>query len=114
MLQYLDGYPINLPARYGDRTALFTKVFIVSNININEQYRNVQQNEPRTWQAFLRRITNMKYYSFGGVYEFLLNTSYIPCDKELDRIVEKQNKENEKYKDILLSMLNDDSCTMRC
>lgn len=85
MLQYLDGYPINLPARYGDRTALFTKVYLVSNINLSNQYTNVQTYEPRTWQAFLRRIQHMSYYSRDGVYDYELNPSYLLSDSEIER-----------------------------
>lgn len=32
MLEVLDGYPVNLPCRYTDKVACFTKVYIVSNI----------------------------------------------------------------------------------
>ncbi len=32
MLKYLDGYPLKLPCRYNDKTACFTKVYVVSNI----------------------------------------------------------------------------------
>lgn len=56
MLKYLDGYPIRLPARYGDRIACYTKAYLVSNIPIEKQYPNVQIDEPETWAAFLRRF----------------------------------------------------------
>ena len=56
MLNYLDGYPISLPCRYADKTACFTKVFIVSNIPFEKQYSNVQTDEPVTFDAFRRRI----------------------------------------------------------
>lgn len=56
MLQYIDGYPCMLPARYSDKVACFTKVFIVSNISFEKQYPNVQAEEPESWNAFTRRI----------------------------------------------------------
>lgn len=56
MLVYLDGYPISLPARYHDRQACYSKVYIVSNIGLYSQYPNIQIEEPVTWAAFLRRI----------------------------------------------------------
>ncbi len=56
MLQYLDGYPLRLPARYADRQACFTMVFIVSNIPLEKQYQSIQAEEPETWNAFKRRI----------------------------------------------------------
>lgn len=57
MLTYLDGYPINLPCRYADKPAAFTKVYIISNIPIEKQYVEVQKYEPETYRAFLRRFT---------------------------------------------------------
>jgi hypothetical protein len=62
MLNYLDGYPLELPCRYFDKTACYTTVYIVSNIPLEQQYPNVQNDEPNTWQAFLRRINNV--YNF--------------------------------------------------
>ena len=56
MLNYLDVHPLMLPARYTDKVACFRKVYIISNIPLEEQYLSVQQNEPETWQAFSRRI----------------------------------------------------------
>ena len=56
MLIYLDGYPFSLPCRYNNKIACYTKVFIVSNIPLEEQYPEVQRNEPETWNAFRRRI----------------------------------------------------------
>lgn len=62
MLSYLDGYPIALPARYANRQACYTSVYIISNIDLSEQYKNVQENEPATWKAFLRRIHHVIEY----------------------------------------------------
>ena len=63
MLKYLDGYPVNLPCRYADKVACFTKVFVVSNIPFESQYPNIQYDEPETWAAFRRR--------FFDIYEML-------------------------------------------
>lgn len=56
MLTYLEGYPIELPCRYANKVACFTKVFLISNIPLEKQYPNVQTDEPRSWEAFKRRI----------------------------------------------------------
>ena len=63
MLNYLDGYPLALPARYSQRQACYTTVYIISNINLSQQYKNVQENEPATWRAFLRRIHHVLEYN---------------------------------------------------
>ena len=49
-----------LPCRYEDKVACFTEVYIISNIPLEQQYPNVQVEEPESYAAFLRRI-NEKY-----------------------------------------------------
>ena len=78
MLDYLDGYPLNLPARYAQRVACFTTVYIISNIDLSEQYPNVQHDEPATWKAFLRRI--------GKVIEYHTNAPPVDHGPALDYI----------------------------
>lgn len=56
MLNWLDGHPITLPARYADRIAKFTRVYICSNWELDEQYHLLQDRSPETWQALIRRI----------------------------------------------------------
>jgi len=60
MLKYLDGYPVMLPCRYADKVACYTKVFIISNYSLDQQYPNVQMDNPRTWAAFCRRINHVQ------------------------------------------------------
>lgn len=66
MLNYLDGYPISLPARYANRVACYETVYIVSNIDLERQYPTVQQDELATWKAFLRRIHKVIEYKADG------------------------------------------------
>ncbi len=66
MLNYLDIYPINLPARYNDRVACYTKVYLTSNIPLEQQYRDIQRDKLETWRAFLRRIHNIIEYLPDG------------------------------------------------
>lgn len=70
MLQWIDGYPCILPARNADKVACFTKVFIVSNIDLDKQYPNVQVEDVKSWNAFIRRINN--------VYRFIKNDGSLP------------------------------------
>ena len=62
MNNIMDGYPLKLPARYSDKTALFTKVFIISNLELEKQYSKVQDEHPKVWEAFLRRIQTVITY----------------------------------------------------
>ena len=66
MLNYLDIYPINLPARYNDRVACYTKVYLTSNIPLEQQYRDIQRDKLETWRAFLRRVKNVIEYLPDG------------------------------------------------
>jgi hypothetical protein len=74
MLRWLDKYPVKLPARYHDRTACFTKVYILSNLPLAKIYVQEQQHYPEIWNAFLRRI--------GRVYNFISLGEYIELSKE--------------------------------
>lgn len=66
ILTYLEGYPTSLPARYANRVACYETVYIISNIDLSAQYPNVQQTEPETWKAFLRRIHHVVEYRKDG------------------------------------------------
>lgn len=68
MLNYLDGYPVELPCRYVNKVACFTEVYVVSNIDLMSQYRMIQIESPETWEAFLRRINKVVVYT--GVNQF--------------------------------------------
>ena len=70
MLNFLDVYPVYLPARYADKIACFTQVYITSNVPLTAQYKDVQIYRPETWQAFLRRIhTVTEYHKSGEIIE---------------------------------------------
>jgi len=66
MLDYLDGYPLALPARYANRQACYETVYIISNIDLTAQYPNVMTAEPETWKAFIRRIGKVIEYQENG------------------------------------------------
>lgn len=63
MLVYLDGYPVDLPCRYANKVACFTKVYFCTNIDLRAQYRDIQIDYPETWEAFLRRVNRVKVYT---------------------------------------------------
>lgn len=73
MLNYLDRYPIILPARYNDRTACYTQVYITSNVPLKAQYPGTQFDKSEVWRAFLRRITSVLQFFEDGSYVELLN-----------------------------------------
>ncbi|GHV40107.1 hypothetical protein FACS189490_04810 [Clostridia bacterium] len=66
MLNYLDGYPMTLPARYFNRQANYTKVYIISNSDLKSQYHNVQREHTEIWKAFIRRINKLMFFGADG------------------------------------------------
>ena len=91
ILDYLDGQPIRIRGRHYNRVACYDTVYIVSNIPLTEQYKNIQESEPKTWAAFMRRITAV--YNFDISKETPVNKhtgelkkplSLIPIDDDSD------------------------------
>jgi len=89
MLSYLDIFPLSLPARYNNRVACYTKVYILSNLPINKQYEYEQINDPKTWSAFLRRISEIRHYNSNFTFscerrnEQWVETSISPFQQSL-------------------------------
>lgn len=74
VLNYLDGYPLLLPCRYFNRQACFTKVFIITNIPLENQYFGVQE-ESRN--AFFRRIHRVVEYTSVSRREYNSVSDYM-------------------------------------
>ena len=68
LLNYLDGYPLTLPARYSNRVACYTKVYIISNLCLSKQYVDIQYDSPATFAALLRRIHTVIQYTGSGQF----------------------------------------------
>ena len=88
-LQYLDCYPCRLPARYHDKVACYTKVFIISNISLDKQYQNIQNEQPQTYNALIRRIDEITKFEFNNNQlpfsnENILKISELPCEYLLE------------------------------
>lgn len=62
MLQYLDRYSLELPARYNNKVACYDKVFIVSNIPLIEQYKYTA-DDYESKKAFYRRVHNVLHFT---------------------------------------------------
>lgn len=66
MLRYLDRFPLRLHARYNNKDACYTTVYIVSSLPLGEQYRAAQVSDPETWSAFLEKITKVVEFHLDG------------------------------------------------
>lgn len=82
MLNYLDGYPLELPCRYTNKIACYTKVYIISNIRFEQQYEQVQQDYNETWQAFRRRVKKIVVYGSDDIKTIDVNQEqlFVDCD----------------------------------
>jgi len=82
MLNYLDGYPLILPARYNQKVACYTKVYVITNIPLEKQYEKKQEDNLESYQAFCRRIHQVKRYTYTNKSkgEVLIETFGSPYD----------------------------------
>ena len=71
MLNLLDGFPLELRCRYANKVACFDTVYIISNIDLCDQYPTIQIEQRATWRAFLRRVHKVvKFFSDGHTREY--------------------------------------------
>ena len=80
MLNYIDGYIVELPCRYHNKVSQWSQVYIVSNIPMSEQYPSFQEydisiGKKQSWDAWLRRID-------AQVHKGLLEGNIRPLDNE--------------------------------
>lgn len=89
MNNYLDGYPLDLPCRYNNKIACFTKVYIISNVSLREQYTDIQRNYEETWKALLRRIHKIQIFGQNGIKEYTVHDylyGFVDADTENEEV----------------------------
>jgi len=110
MLNYLDGYPLVLPSRYNNKVACYTTVYIISNLKLEDQYRNVQREYWETWEAFLRRIHTVKVFRENDIKEYSSVQEYWRRKYEFDNDFSDSDcpfVKTEEYKQGNLQFRND-------
>ncbi|MBD5105452.1 MAG: replication protein [Lachnospiraceae bacterium] len=94
MLNFLDGYPLDLPCRYNNKVACYTKVYICTNIPLEQQYTDIQRQYPETWLAFLRRLSCIKEFNENGIKSYENIQDYLerwqPVSKKEIEMIYKQ------------------------
>lgn len=85
MLNYLDVYPLQLPARYNNRQACYNFVYIVSNWKLEDQYHNIRLEQMETWNALIRRIHKVRIYTAPGEWQEYDTTDYLHGFQPVDR-----------------------------
>ena len=66
MNRLLDRYPFELPARFANKVACYTKVYIISNFKITELYKDEQSSKKILFDAFLRRVRKIVRFEKNG------------------------------------------------
>jgi hypothetical protein len=67
MLRLLDRYPFTLPARYSNRAAAWSTVYLLSNESFQQQYR---EENPEKRRAFRRRFASIGEMKADGTIEY--------------------------------------------
>lgn len=66
MLMWLDGYTVQLPARYENKISNYTTVWVLSNLDFQELYRDVPAEQRA---AFSRRFSH--FYTLDGSHQLV-------------------------------------------
>ncbi len=98
MDNYLDGYPLALPARYNNKQACYERVFIISNLDLREQYHNERIYQRDVYNAFIRRIHKVIHFMPDGARREYPTADYLSdivtkADLPQKRTTEKKSKE---------------------
>lgn len=77
LLKWLDIYPLELPCRFNNKTACYTKVYFSSNKSLDEIYRWQRINEPMIYEALLRRIHCIKEFTGFGESHYIKQNDFV-------------------------------------
>ena len=80
MLNYLDVYPVTLPARYAPKVGAYTTVYVVSNWHFEQQYSELQKDpeQKSTYNAWVRRFNGeVKEYTDDGIITYSSMKEYL-------------------------------------
>ncbi len=85
MLNYLDVYPVILPARYSPKVACYTTVFVVSNWTFEMQYSELQKDpeQKSSYEAWIRRFNGyVKEYTENGIITYPTMQDYLKRNEQ--------------------------------
>jgi hypothetical protein len=87
MNNLIDKFPLELPCRYSNKQALFTHVYIISNLKLEDQYIDDKFCNPDIYAAFLKRIHQVMYFYDLGKYEECNAEDYFTGNSILAKIL---------------------------
>lgn len=102
-LNYLDIYPIQLCARYANKYACYTKVYICTNWELEKQYATEQREDAESWKAFLRRIHKVVHYTGTEIVTYDTVEDYLNRDTPFQPIGELSEEDTKEIDAIFSS-----------
>lgn len=69
MNKCLEGYPFELPCRFNNKWACYTKVYVIANVPLGGHYKDIHSNNELLWLAFIRRFHKILHYTDGKIIE---------------------------------------------
>lgn len=81
ILNFLDRYPLELPCKYFNKIACYNKVYIISNLRLEEQYADIKKKNPDVYGAWLRRISKVMVFTGLGEYNTYSTEEYLKAVK---------------------------------
>lgn len=92
MLNYLDIYPVILPARYSPKVGCYTTVYVVSNWNFEVQYSELQKDieQKSSYEAWIRRFTgSVKEYTDNGIITYDTIKQYLKRNESFHPVTDE-------------------------
>ncbi|MBQ7796147.1 MAG: replication protein [Lachnospiraceae bacterium] len=69
MNKCLEGYPFEMPCRFNNKWACYTKVYVIANIPLGGHYKDIHGSNELLWLAFVRRFNKILHYTDGKIIE---------------------------------------------
>ena len=66
----LDRYPVDLPARFSNRTACFDEAYIISNLSLANLYQEERNTKPEIYNSFKQRIHEIIKFTALGKWHY--------------------------------------------
>lgn len=91
MLNYLDIYPVILPARYSPKICCANNIFVVSNWSFEMQYSELQKDPEQrsSYEAWIRRFNGyVKEYTENGIITYPTMQDYLKRNEQFRPAIE--------------------------
>lgn len=69
MNKCLEGYPFEMPCRFNNKWACYTKAYVIANIPLGGHYKDIHRENELLWLAFARRFHKIFHYTGDKIVE---------------------------------------------